>query len=95
MPQQQRERQSGMWTIACVLGAFATVSVSLVREVYADFFIALIVLVAAYAGLYDLPVLWRTKKTRREGSNTSDARTPVHRRTPGETVPRTISLLRE
>lgn len=93
MTQKQRERQIGILEIACALAALATVSASLVWEVNGNLFIVLIMLVAAYAVL--LRVLWLSKKTRNEGSDTSEASVPVHQRTPGETRPRAISLLRE
>lgn len=95
MRHTRRERQAGMLEIACALAALATVSASLVWEVNANLFIVLIMLVAAYAVLRDLRVLWLSKETRSEAPNNSEASAPVHQRTTGETRPRTISLLRE
>lgn len=89
MTQKERERQVGILEMVCALAALATVVSSLVWEVSVNLFIALIMLIAAYAVLRDLRVLWLSKRTMNEDSNTSEANAPVHRQTPGETRPRT------
>lgn len=95
MTDKRRERQIDMLEMACALAAPATVLASRVRGVNANLFMVLIMLVAAYAVLRNLPVLWLSKATRSEDPDTSESSAPVHQQTPSGAHPRTISLLRE
>lgn len=58
---RNREKQPGTLEIICALIAVAAVAASAVWDLHLNLLIALVMLVAAYAVLRDVRLLWRSK----------------------------------
>lgn len=69
---RNRETQAGTLEIVCAVIAVAAVAASAVWGLQLNLLIALVMLVAAYAVLRDMRLLWRLKQQSRESDSATD-----------------------